>query len=200
MTAHLKLPVLVAILLTLVVVSVVVLSGNRRTPIPGPPPMTAAEIAALPDTQLIQRVTDDLRWKVADVAPHLERWRLIGEPARHVLSLSWIDQSCGPAIPVGYDGFSGLLKNQAANMASLEDMALAYEAIGSPQLARVVRDARLLADKLTETSHASETMGNPFESLDRSFVKLLNKEHAESLLRQYIRSHAEDIATASIPN
>lgn len=166
-----------------------------------PQAMTADEIRATQDTQVITLATTDLRWKLAEVSPDKRtRWRAWPKAAQHVFVLAWTESDNGPGAPSVFDGFAALLARSGPNIPTLPEIAEAYTAIGAPTIAAIVDEAHATANM------AGIIPGNPIER-PADFAAFDSKFHHESttckavvLLRAYIREHADDIAAAHIPH
>jgi hypothetical protein len=166
-----------------------------------PQSLTADEIRATPDTQVIALATADLRWKLAEIPPELRtRWRAWPKPVQHIYVLAWTESDNGPGAPSVFDGFAALLSRSGPQVPTLSEIAAAYTAIGAPTIADVVDEAQ------TTASAAGIIPGNPIErpgdfaSLDRRFHQESTNCKAVVLLRAYIREHADAIAATRIPH
>lgn len=161
-----------------------------------PPSMTSEQILACPETQVVSLVTTDLRWKLAELdAAEFGRWRTLPAPARHILALAWVERDDAPGTPPIFQGFASLLANTVANMATLAEIAEAYDAIGAPAAAAVVTQAAQLA---ATTDKPAAAHADPFAALNRQLLSQSSKAGVIRLLRAYVRSNAEVIAAAQI--
>ncbi len=183
----------------------------KKLVLPGPPAMSSPEITACPETQVIARVTSDLRLKVAGVPSRMSKWRSMPLPAKHVLALSWVEDDLPPGAPThAFQGFSALLAVQAPNMASLDDIAQAYEAIGAPKVAEVIALAKAMSERPAAEDAVAHTAGpldlhekrrreNPFAEIDQQFREQRRSDNIIGLLRAYIRAHGDALAETSGP-
>ena len=180
------------------------LKPDNSVPFPIPPAMKGDEITACPDSQLLTKVLSDLRYKVNSQPNHIEHWRNMADPARHVLALSWVEDDLPADAPSHqFSGFAILMCNHSPNIATLDEIAAAYEAIGAPKTAEAVKEAKAIAESPEgRETYASGnpqphfTNGNPFDKVDRKFRDQRQQDGSLNLLRKYIRAHADDIASA----
>jgi hypothetical protein len=162
-----------------------------RTPAPAlPDALTRAEIAALPEAQLIGVVTTDLRTRLQAAGVTSGRWRSWPEPARHVLAWSWVESDNGPQSQPVFQGFAVLLANRGNNLPTYGDIAAAYTALGASAPAAVLREAAGVAAGLAATPEGAD----PFAALDRRFVQALGRPGTLAPMRAYIRAHTVELA------
>lgn len=181
------------LVLSALVVLLVVLHWPRRGPaFEVPPALDAAAIAALPDNQLLVAVATDLRYAVAAHGGPAT-WRTLPASARHVLALSWVDKDLPPGCPSpSQPGFAAIAGANQPDAPAFTDVAEAYDAIGAPAVAAVVRDAEKIA--ATQPAGAS---GGPYGLVDQRFREQTRKEATLAKLRAYIRSNAGELAAAA---
>lgn len=156
-----------------------------------PPAMDAAQIRATPVNQVIALVTNDLRWKLAVVpAQRRDRWRAWPEPARHVYALAWLENDNGPGASSAFEGFHAIVTATGEHLPTLDDMSAAYTAIGAEPCAAIVADVAKI-----------DQGGGPsaFTILDNRLRQQMTACRTRVLYRDYIRSHAEDIAAVRPP-
>ena len=164
-----------------------------------PPVLAGDQYAACPDNQLISKVTSDLRLKLA-ASQGWDRWRTLCEPAQHVLALSWVENDYPPGVPTpAFLGFASVIANKSPNMATLEEIARAYQEIGAQRVSEVVKTAAEIA----ATPAAQEAAGAggsaahaPFIKVDGQFRQQVQHDDTLKLLRAYIRAHSAEIAAA----
>ena len=167
-----------------------------------PPAMDAERLRSLPDQQLVYEATTELRWSLADVPTDeiSRRWRAWPEPARHLLTLSWLESDNGPADTPVFTGFANLLANTAPQSPDLPDAEAAYRAIGAAEAAAVVADAqRIAAEGGWKHGSPAPDGANPFSALDRKLRQKALACGATKLVRAYVRAHIEDIARVRNP-
>lgn len=169
-----------------------------------PASMSGEEITACPEHQLITLVVTDLRFKLAADERNWVRWREMPEAARNVLALSWVEDDLPYDSPGAvFKGFGDLLGKHPPNMATLDDIAAAYENIGASGVAFVVRDAATIAGSPTGKDAAAAGGADahrPYLELDGTYRDRVQRDESRKLLRAYIRAHAGEIASAHIPH
>jgi hypothetical protein len=203
------------ILLAIVVAAAVWFFWPQSNPrgIPIPPRMNAAEITAIPDYQLISTVFTDLRFRLVLVNDsQLAKWRTMAEAPRNLLALSWVEDDLPPDAPVihQFNGFDELITRPGANHPSFEDIAVAYEAIGAPKVAAVLRDAARIAGPDADgpskdggsvpilDPHKGMQTRADFNTVDAKFRYECAQADTHKLIRAYIRAHVDEIAAAKL--
>jgi hypothetical protein len=180
--------------------------------IPIPPRMDAAAITAVPDNQLIGTVFQDLRFRLALLNDkQLSQWRKLAEAPRNLLALSWVEDDLSPDAPRHeFQGFAELVTRPGANRPSFEDIAVAYEAIGAPKVATVLRDAAQIAGSDADgpskdgggipmlDPHKGVQVRAGFDSVDARFRSECAAVDSHKLIRAYIRAHTDDVAAANL--
>lgn len=162
-----------------------------------PPSLTPAAIAALPDRELIYRVTTDLRLALAARGERPD-WQAIPAAARNVLALAWVDRETAPGSPMPrFPGFDALVAGVAQGAPAFGDVAASYEAIGAPLCAAVVRVAEETARALPAGRVGVAGAPPPFAELDRRFAAQIASDRTHELLRRHIRSNVEELADAA---
>src|SRR5262245_45317632 len=134
------------ILITCAVIIGVVIYVNSREKLTYeiPPPMAADEISACPDTTLLTKSANHLRFRIAE---HPDRWRSLDPAAVTVLALSWVEDELPDLAPTHvFSGFAAFVKTPQPNKPTLDELASAYDAIGAPDAAAAVRAAKSTAD------------------------------------------------------
>lgn len=186
-------PVVVTVLLVIGVIVVVVL--NREPPVMPPieatPPLSADQLATVPDAQLFPLVVRDLRLAIV-VGGKLSRWRELPEPARQVLALSWVhtDSGVGPRPPTtAFRGFRTLARETSPNAPTLDEVAAAYTAVGALEVAQVVRDAAKLGVDADTAEYAR---------YDGRFASLSQDPRTVAKIRAYVRANAVTLAGAKL--
>lgn len=180
----------------LLLVAALVIGGAcwlaQRGGAPEVPQALAPEaISALPERELIYRVTTDLRLALAARGERPD-WLALPAAARTVLALSWVDRETVPGSPrPRFPGFAVLVADADQAAPSFSDVAEAYDAIGAPQCAGLVRSAGETASALTPGAAA------PFAQVDRRFAAQIEKDRTHALLRTYIRANALELAGAA---
>lgn len=154
-----------------------------------PPALSAEELAALPDHQVVTAAIAELRLSQAAEDPadrrdHLER---MPEPARHILLLSQIVSDGAPRPPL-FTGLAPLLQSEPRP--SLERLAEAARAIGSDDLADSLEAAAAIA-----AVHPDGAPAAAYAELDARMMRHELPAAAPRLLT-YVRAHLEDVAAA----
>lgn len=154
-----------------------------------PRALSAEELAALPDHQVVTAAIAELRLAQAAADPadlhgHLAR---IPEPARHILLLSQLVSDGAPRPPL-FTGLAPLLQSEPRP--SLEGLAAAARAIGSDDLAVSLAAAAAIA-----AAHPDGAPAAAYAELD---ARMLRRElpAAAPRLLAYVRAHLEDVAAA----
>lgn len=165
---------------------------------PVPPALDAAAIAGMNDGELITRVTTDLRF-AAVAGGDLGHWRLMTEPARTVLAISFVERDLPPGCPSpSFEGFARLIGERSANVPNLDEVAAAYDVIGAGAVAAVVRDAARIVAQLPATDAPGVAPPRAaFVAVDQRFREQAARTGSLRLLRSYIRSHVADLAEAA---
>lgn len=179
------------ILLPVLVVGSVWLNWPSSSLPDAPPFLDAEQIRAADDSQLIPLVINDLRWKLAVVpAERRERWRSWPEPARHTYALAWLENDNGPGAPSAFEGFGAIVGATGEHLPTLAEMSEAYAAIGAQPCAAIVNEAASV-----------DQGGDPhaYADCDNRLRKQMAVCRTRTLFRDYLRSHAEDIAAALPP-
>lgn len=157
-----------------------------------PPPMTGDEITACADGVLLSKVANNLRYRIA-LKP--TRWRTMGPEATTVLSLAWVEDEFDFDAPGHvFHGFAELVSAQTPTMATLDEIAAGYDAIGASEAASIVREAKALADKTA----AIEPGQNPFGALDSRLREERRRGKTIDKLHAYIRAHSAELAAAKL--
>jgi hypothetical protein len=203
-SSHRSLPVRwwwLALLGLLVVIAVVVNRPAGAPPLVAPTAVTAAQLAATPDLHLIYTATNDLRWRLLLAPNQQTRWRELGPAARTVLALAWVEEDLAdPNARPLFTGFGDLLSIQAPNMATLEDIAVGYEAIGAPVVASIVREAAAIPRSPAEPPTAlalqptdKTATADPYADCNRRFTAQARHDGTVAKLRAFIRAHTAEL-------
>jgi hypothetical protein len=182
----------VLILLPVLVVGSVWLNWPNSNVPDAPPFQDAGQIRAADDGRLIPLVINDLRWKLAVVpAERRDRWRSWPEPARHAYALAWLENDNGPGAPSAFEGFGAIVGATGEHLPTLAEMSEAYAAIGAQPCAAIVAEAA----KIDASSGPAA-----FTDCDNRLRRQMAVCKTRALYRDYLRSHAEDVAAALPPN
>ncbi|MCK6486730.1 MAG: hypothetical protein L6R48_00065 [Planctomycetes bacterium] len=185
-------PVLPSLFAVTVMAALAVWWLSREPSLPLPDALTGAQIEALPEAQLVQAVTTDLRTRLQAAGATSGRWRSWPEPARHVLAWSWVEGDNGPGASPVFIGFSALLANRDRQLPTYGDIAAAYTALGASTPAAVLREAEGVAAGLSAPPEGTD----PFAALNRRFVQTLGRPGTLAPMRAYIRTHTADLVAA----
>lgn len=162
-----------------------------------PAVQTEEALAALPDDRLVYAVVSELRWHLSDRGPDQvgARWRALAPVPRHVLALSWFIDDNGPGPYSLFTGFANHLAVGADHVASLEDLAAAYRAIGAAKAAEAVEAALRLAESGGWTQGGARPDGpDPFAAANRDLVAAERTCGVVTLLRTYVRANLAGLA------
>lgn len=160
-------------------------SGDGSAAIPHEMAMSSEQLAAMPDPVLVRKVLTELRFKLQADPARIARWRKQPDPVRHLLALSSVEQR--------FTGFAELFSPQRPDpyRIQVEDLALAYDAIGAGGITEILEAAARLAEAEPDSSPGQP---GPFAELDARFVEQRLKADVQLLLRTYIRENSEEIA------
>lgn len=162
-----------------------------------PPSLAPAAIEALPDRELIYRVTTDLRLALAARGERPD-WQALPAAARTVLALAWVDRETAPGSPMPrFPGFDVLVAGAERGAPTFSDVAASYEEIGAPLCAAVVRSAEESARALPADRVGIPGAPSPFAGLDRRFAAQIASDRTHELLRRHIRSNVQALAEAA---
>lgn len=166
-----------------------------------PEAMTLEQLKATSDQQIIYIATTEVRYRVIAIPENMPRWRNLPEPARNLLALSWTEGDDSPGTPDRFRGFGDFFGLNGPYLATPEDIAKAYEAIGAPAVAEVMRAAGQRYEQQPKPEADGETKPPakyPYGDLDGRFREERRKAKIPGLMRAYIRTHLEEIANARL--
>lgn len=155
------------------------------------PPMSAEALAAMPDDQLLHAAVTELRWSMAGDAVRQSHWREMNEAARTVMALAWVENGNLRARMDGFSGFGILFALEALNRPSGEDLALAYEHLGAPEMAQICREAQRITDQGMPTATDQRAYAEP----DEKFRRVRGEIGSTLKIQAYIRQHAAEITS-----
>ena len=146
------------------------------------PPLSAEALAATPDARLIFVAATEVRWYLSGDADRMAAWRQLDEVPRTVLALSWVETGESDPRKSVFRGFGSFLAVEAPNRPTPDDLAVAYEVIGAPDVAGVCRQVQELSE--------SGTIGDSgrLAGLDGEFLRARDAAGTVAKLNAYILS------------
>lgn len=165
-----------AVLLATLLIATLLWQGSSDPLLPTLPPLTVAEMRALPDTQLVGTVVSDVVRRFYPRQMSATDFHRLSDPAQHVIAIS------GTLDPLMRQGTSAVLVVMGGEGMpyGASDLAAAFSAIGAEGVG-------------VEIMAASRTH-DPTSAIDgRSCDQALKDVAVMPLLRSYIRAHAEEL-------
>lgn len=157
-------------------IAVILSAGDQRE---RPRLLAVADLAALPDAQLEQRLVNDLAQRLAYAGYSDDAWRRFGEPARHLWAVASIEEE------VFGHGVKRLLADQARGDRG-PTLAEARDAYTAMDLA----DA---ADAISRILAAIEAGSQP-DAAVRAYVALADRPETRARRAAFVRSHLAELA------
>lgn len=158
--------------------------------IDAPTPLGLEQLSATSDNELMIVATAEVRWSIAGDADRQLRWRDLNPAARTVLALSWVESGYAEQWKAAFRGFASHLSHSSPSRPTLEDLALAYEAIGAPTVAAVCRSSSPLERQ------DPPPPATAFAEADRAFNAARATAGTLAKLRTYLRAHLADIVAS----
>lgn len=156
--------------------------------LPERPPLTAENLGALADAEVVSRTFDHLRWFLWLNDKRVAAWHTLPEAARHVLVLSDVETDNGLPQRNPFPGLQSVRDGTCGLAIPLADLAAAYRAINANQCADVVTEADAVPIDATD--------GNTLlAACDRRLIAASRKEGTVRLMLNFVRAHADELAS-----
>jgi hypothetical protein len=162
----------------------------------GDPHPTTAQLAVMPDDQLIERTYGDLLLRALRNDGDPRNWKRFKEPARHAWSLGLLEST----VKHGRGIAEYLDAGARRDWPGLAEARAACEAMGLSEPLRILIQAGTISSSGTSTAQPGSSLPkpthpvDPYANLNAAFLVALEGPECTKARVEYIRSHLADIA------